>query len=158
MRHSGLKQGCGLQVLVQEKSQFVSFDLSHNSGPIDVNLHRFVLDENNFSRYQYYLSYLNWNWGFALSVAKIALKKIETLIFSFNFMLFEVAFYLYESTMWPCVEYCCHVWTGTCSRYFHHSSVTILRCYMGVHANSFLLRTIIHSYSSSAEYFLLHTA
>ena len=24
----------------------------------------------------------------------------------------EVALYLYKSTMWPCMEYCCHVWAG----------------------------------------------
>ena len=24
----------------------------------------------------------------------------------------EVALYLYKSTIWPCMEYCCHVWAG----------------------------------------------
>ena len=24
----------------------------------------------------------------------------------------EVALYLYKSTIWPCIEYCCHVWAG----------------------------------------------
>ena len=25
----------------------------------------------------------------------------------------EVALYLYKPVIWPCIEYCCHVWTGT---------------------------------------------
>ena len=29
----------------------------------------------------------------------------------------EVALYLYKSTIWPCMEYCCHVWAGTPSCY-----------------------------------------
>ena len=29
----------------------------------------------------------------------------------------EVALYLYESTIHPCMEYCCHVWAGDPSCY-----------------------------------------
>ena len=29
----------------------------------------------------------------------------------------EVALYLYKSTIWPCIEYCYHVWTGAPSCY-----------------------------------------
>ena len=29
----------------------------------------------------------------------------------------EVALYLYMSTIWPCMEYCCHVWAGAPSCY-----------------------------------------
>ena len=29
----------------------------------------------------------------------------------------EVALYLYKSTIWPCMEYCCHVWAGAPSCY-----------------------------------------
>ena len=29
----------------------------------------------------------------------------------------EVALYLYKSTIHPCMEYCCHVWTGAPSCY-----------------------------------------
>ena len=29
----------------------------------------------------------------------------------------EVALYLYKSTTWPCMEYCCHVWAGASSSY-----------------------------------------
>ena len=34
-----------------------------------------------------------------------------------KFLSLEVALYLYESTMQPCMEYCCHVWAGTPSYY-----------------------------------------
>ena len=30
----------------------------------------------------------------------------------------EVALYLHKSTIWPCTEYCCHVWAGAPSCYF----------------------------------------
>ena len=29
----------------------------------------------------------------------------------------EVALYHYKSAIWPCVEYCCQVWTGAPSSY-----------------------------------------
>ena len=29
----------------------------------------------------------------------------------------EVVLYLYKSTIWPCKEYCCHVWAGAPSCY-----------------------------------------
>ena len=29
----------------------------------------------------------------------------------------EVALCLYKSTIWPCMEYCCHVWAGAASCY-----------------------------------------
>ena len=29
----------------------------------------------------------------------------------------EVALFLYKPTIWPCMEYCCHVWTGAPSCY-----------------------------------------
>ena len=34
-----------------------------------------------------------------------------------NFLSPEVALYLYKSTIRPCMEYCCHVWTGAPSCY-----------------------------------------
>ena len=30
----------------------------------------------------------------------------------------EAALNLYKCTIWPCIEYCCHVWTGAPSCYF----------------------------------------
>ena len=34
------------------------------------------------------------------------------LIQSINFLSPESAFYLYKSTIRPCIEYCCYVWAG----------------------------------------------
>ena len=31
---------------------------------------------------------------------------------STEFLSLEVAPYLYKSTIWSCMEYCCHVWAG----------------------------------------------
>ena len=59
------------------------------------------------------------DWGsYIVSIAKTASKKIGALIGSMNFLSPEVALYLYKSTIWPCMEYCCHVWAGASSCYF----------------------------------------
>ena len=34
-----------------------------------------------------------------------------------NFISPDVALYLYQSIIWPCMEYCCHVWAGAPSCY-----------------------------------------
>ena len=53
------------------------------------------------------------DWGsYIISMAETASKKIESLIRSMQFLSPEVAFYLYKSTIRPCMEYCCHVWAG----------------------------------------------
>ena len=59
------------------------------------------------------------DWGsYIISIAKTASKKIEALICSMKFLSLEVAWYLYKSTICPCMEYCCHVWAGAPSCYF----------------------------------------
>ena len=58
------------------------------------------------------------DWGsYIISIAKTASKKIGALIRSMKFFSPEVALYLYKSTIHPCMEYCCHVWTGASSCY-----------------------------------------
>ena len=58
------------------------------------------------------------DWGsYIISIAKTASKKIGALICSVKFLSLEVALYLYKSTIHPCMEYCCHVWTGAPSCY-----------------------------------------
>ena len=58
------------------------------------------------------------DWGsHIISVAKTASKKIGALIRSMKFLSPEVALCLYKSTIRPCMEYCCHVWTGAPSCY-----------------------------------------
>ena len=54
------------------------------------------------------------NWG---SLLKTSSKKIGDLIWSMKFLYSEVALYLYKFTIWPCMEYCGHVWTGAPSCY-----------------------------------------
>ena len=54
------------------------------------------------------------HWG---SFAKTASKKITSLIRSMKCLSLEVTLYLYKSTIWPCMEYCCHVWAGAPSCY-----------------------------------------
>ena len=50
------------------------------------------------------------DWGsYIISVAKTASKKIAALICSMKFLSPEVTQYLYEFTIWPGMEYCCHV-------------------------------------------------
>ena len=58
------------------------------------------------------------DWGsYVISIAKTASKKIGTLIRSMKFLSPKVALYLYNTTIYPCMEYCCHVWAGAPSRY-----------------------------------------
>ena len=58
------------------------------------------------------------DWGsYVISNAKTASKKIGALIHSIKFLFPEIALYLYKSTIWPCIEYCCHIWAGAPSRY-----------------------------------------
>ena len=58
------------------------------------------------------------DWGsYIVSIAKTTSKKIGALIRSMKFLYSEVALYLYKSTIWPCMEYCCHVWAGAPSCY-----------------------------------------
>ena len=53
------------------------------------------------------------DWGFyTISIAKTASKKIRALICSMKFLSPEVALYLHKSAIWPCMEYCCHIWAG----------------------------------------------
>ena len=55
--------------------------------------------------------------SYIISIVKTASKKIEALNRSMKFISPEVALYLYKSTIRPCMEYCCHVWTGAPSCY-----------------------------------------
>ena len=58
------------------------------------------------------------DWGsYIISIAKSASKKIGAFICSMKLLSPEVALYLYKSTIWPCMEYCCHIWSGAPSCY-----------------------------------------
>ena len=55
--------------------------------------------------------------SYIISIAKTASKKIGALVCSMKFLSAEVALYLYKATIYPCMEYCCHVWAGAHSCY-----------------------------------------
>ena len=60
----------------------------------------------------------NLDWGsYIISIAKTAYKKTGVLIRLMKFLSPEVALYLYISTIWPCMEYCCHICAGAPSCY-----------------------------------------
>ena len=100
------------------KTQLVSFDHSNSTGAIDVKMDGSVLEEKSCFKMLglTFSSKLDW-CSYITSIAKIASKKIGTLICSMKFLSPEVALYLYKSTIRPCMEYCCHVWAGAPSWY-----------------------------------------
>ena len=54
---------------------------------------------------------------YIICIAKTAPKIIGVLISSMELLSPEVALYLYNSTMWPCMEYCWHVWASALGCY-----------------------------------------
>ena len=58
------------------------------------------------------------DWGsYIITITKTASKKIGASIRFMKFLSLEVALYLYEATILPCMEYCCHIWAGAPSCY-----------------------------------------
>ena len=56
------------------------------------------------------------DWGsYIISFAETASKKIGALIHSMKSLSPEVVWYLYKSTLWSSMEYCCHVWADASS-------------------------------------------
>ena len=99
-------------------TQLVLFDQSNNTGAIDVKMDGSVLEENSSFKMLGLTFSSKLDWGsYIISIAKTASKKIGALIRSMKFLSPEVALYLYKSTIWPCMEYCCHVWAGTAPCY-----------------------------------------
>ena len=95
------------------KTQLVSFDWSNNHGSIDAKMDGSVLEEKSFFKMLGLTFSSKLDWGsYIISIAKTATNKIGALIRSMKFLSPEVALYLYKSTIWPCMEYCCHIWAG----------------------------------------------
>ena len=94
------------------------FDLSNNTGAIDVKMDGSVLEEKSSFKMLVltFSSKLDWS-SYVISIAKTKSKKIGALIRSMKFLSPEVAMHLYKSTIWPCMEYCCYVWAGATSCY-----------------------------------------
>ena len=105
-----------------EKTQLVSFKPSNNTGAIDVKMDGSALEEKSSFRMLGLTFSSKLDWGsYIISIAKTASKKIGALICSMKFLSPEVALYLYKCTIHPCMEYCCHVWTGAPSCYLELS-------------------------------------
>ena len=100
------------------KTQLILFDLSKNTGAIDVKMDGSVLDEKTSFKMLWLTFSSKLDWGsYIVSIAKTASKKIGALIRSMKFLSPEVAMYLYKSTTRPCMEYCYHGWAGAPSCY-----------------------------------------
>ena len=100
------------------KTQLVSFDWSKNTVAIDVKMDGSALEEKTSFKILGLTFSSKLDWGsYIVSNVKIASKKIGALTRSIKFLSPDVALYLYKSTIWPCMEYCCHVWAGAPSCY-----------------------------------------
>ena len=95
------------------KTQLFSFDASNNTGAIDV---RMIIKSYFKMLGLSFFSKLDWG-SYIISIAKTASKKIGALIRSMKFLSPEVALHLCKSTLWPSMEYYCHVWAGASSCY-----------------------------------------
>ena len=112
---------CGRKWLVDfnaGKTQLVLFDQSKNTGAIDVKMDGSVPEEKTSFQMLGLTFSSKLDWGsYIVFIAKTTSKKIGALIRSMKFLSPEVAVYLYKSTIWPCMEYCCHVSAGAPSCY-----------------------------------------
>ena len=99
-------------------THLILFDWSNNTGAIDVEIDRSVPEENSsFKMLELtFSSKLDWS-SYITSIAKTASRKVGALIGSMKFRSPKVTLYFYESTIWPCMEYCCHVCDAACSCY-----------------------------------------
>ena len=87
----------------------VSFDWSNNTGAIYVKMDvSSCKKKSSFTMVGLTFS-SKLDWGFyIISIAKTTSNKYGALIRSIKFL----SQYLYKSTIWPCMEYYCHVWAG----------------------------------------------
>ena len=69
------------------------------------------------------------------------LQENGALIRFMKFLSPKVALYLYKSTTWPCMKYCCHIWAGASS------------CYLGLldKLQKWICRTVGPSLAASLE-------
>ena len=83
------------------------------TGAIDVKMHGSVFEKKSSSKMLglTFSSKLEWS-SYAIFIAKTASKKIGALNRSMKFLSPVVGMYLCKSTIWSCIEYCCHVWVA----------------------------------------------
>ena len=66
--------------------------------------------KNHLLRCCGWLSHLKWIGALKLSLLlKLAPRKLEHWFVLWSFFLLRLLC-IYKSIMWPCMEYCCHVW------------------------------------------------
>ena len=96
------------------ETQLVSFDQSNNPGSVDLKMDGSVLKgKTSFKMLRFsFSSILYWD-SYIVSIAITAPEKIGGLIGSIISLSPEVSLYLYKSTIWPSMEYCCHIWAST---------------------------------------------
>ena len=100
------------------KIHLVLFDCSNNTGTIGVKMDVSVLEEKSPFKIVGLTFSSKLDWGsYIISIAQTASKKNGALIHSMKFLSPEVTLYLYKSTIWPCIKYCCHVWASAPSCY-----------------------------------------
>ena len=88
-----------------QQLELVLFDRSNNTGAIDVKMNGSVLEEKSSFKILGLTFFSKLGWGsYIISVAETASKKIGALIGSMKFLSHEVALYLYQSTIRPCME------------------------------------------------------
>ena len=86
-----------------ENTQLLLFDLSNNTGAIDVKMNGSVEEKSSFKMMGLTLSSkLDWD-SYIISIAKTTSKKIGILIRCVKVLSPEVALYLYKSTIWNSV-------------------------------------------------------
>ena len=90
------------------RTQLVSFDLSHNTGVIDVEMDGSVLEEKSSIKMVGLTFSSKLDCGsYIISIVKTATKKIGALIRSMKFLSPELAQYLYKSShAWNTVAMC----------------------------------------------------
>ena len=98
------------------KTQVVSFDLSNNTGAIDVKMDGTALEENTSCKMLMLTFSSKVDLGsYIISIAKAVSKKIGALICSMKFLSPEIALYVCKSSTRRYMEYC--VWAGAPSCY-----------------------------------------
>ena len=95
------------------KTQMVLFDQSSNAEVIHVKIYGPVLEEKSSREMLGLTSIPNWIGALTLSLLlKSISMKFGALTCSMKFLCPKVTLYLYQSTIQPCMEYCCHVLAG----------------------------------------------
>ena len=72
-----------------------------------------VFDEKSSFKIQRLTFSSKLDWGSHITFIVIgASKKIWALLCLMKFLSHKVALYFFKSTIWPCKDYCCHIWAG----------------------------------------------